>query len=381
MKRPAPFACRLARRFAGLLAALAAVFSGPALSHAAAPGNPPADISAPTLVTLHYDHTDPKIILDDLFHQLGVDNYSYSPAFNTGDYAIPFNADKQPFWTVMDQLGGLADLGMNMNGNRVSISPINRGASAGIHLVSGRCMIIARTIAHRALLTDPAHLDECNIECTLMPEPNLRIASYNGRIRPDIAVDEKGVSLVPPPEPPPTGALANGFRTQYIEPETKTLEPNTQATFQIVPHVPSNAGHQLADVKGVNHLKVVTKTTKIEFTADEFSTEHTLNFHGATITVSPIRNTRQPPDAEYSVSVSVNREGLDDDDWNDISSKVDAAEISILDDKGTPYNQGGPRCQPRTYQPLHVGPIRRRFRIPRSRPGRRPRRKLPRHHP
>ncbi len=334
----------IASTLALVLAGMLAAASPPAAPATPAPA-PAAATTAPgdpTLITIHYKNAPPAAVFQDLFGQVGRDYITY-PDAPTNWPAVSLDADKEPYWQVVARLNDA--LGAHTYLRRNGKVAVNRGQpspDASVRCFSGPCMLLASTIMHTANFTDPDHLDECTLNVMLHIEPNLDVAAYSGRVFPDLAVDERGNSLVPPPPPPATpNSSAFAIRGQGIEPDLKPVKFDYQSYFQVVLRVPANAGYKIAQVKGSAHLKVIEKATIIDIPAADFAQPRSYEFHGAVIAVSAISNTNTGITQPYHVSLNITHVGMPDDDWAKINDLLDAASINILDAKDFPYFNPG----------------------------------------
>jgi hypothetical protein len=321
---------------------------------AAAPGRAAAPkVGEPTLITLHYNNAPAEAVFKDLGVQMGREYVASGGDILSGWPQVTIDADKEPYWEVMAKLDDAIGFSANVRRNgKVNVSRTAR--RNGVRCISGPVMILATNVRHDAIFTSPDISDNCVITCALNFEPNMEVAAFSGRIRPEVAVDEKGNSLMPAalkaPTSPTGGVAPLGLRggapgVQGVEAELKGVRADTENSCQIVLAPPANAGYRIARVKGNVILKIIDKATVLEIPTAEFSQQHTVSFQGANISIGAITNTtsagaRGPQ--PYRVSLNMNRGGMGEDEWTAVNQLFDMAEVTIVDDKGLTYvNSGG----------------------------------------
>jgi hypothetical protein len=301
-----------------------------------AAGSPDLSPLKPTLITIHHTDAPAAEVFKDLFGQIGRGYITYPDAPEKWP-TVTLNAVNEPYWEVVARLDDA--LGAYAYPRRNGIIAINHGGpspESGLRCFSGPCLMVARVISHTAYLTNPDHLDDCTINTMLLIEPTLQVAMYSGRVIPDVAVDERGVSLLPAPAAPHPVV-----RTLGIEPDLKPVQLDVYNEFQIVLRVPSNAGHKVARVKGNVHLKLMEKATVIDIPAAEFALPRTIDFLGARVAISAVKESGAGINRSFRVSLDMTHAGISDEQWARVFTLLDAATISIVDADGFPFFTAG----------------------------------------
>jgi hypothetical protein len=316
---------------------------------AAAPGGTAAPNNGePTLVTLHYDNAPAATVFKDLGRQIGRECTNSSGGLE-GMANVSIQAEKEPYWQVMAKISDAMGISTNLRRNgKINVSP---GGRNGVRVIAGPVMMFATTVRHDANFTNPEQPNFCAITLSVHFEPNLAVALFSGRVIPEVAVDERGNSLVPAPGSAAARGGRSGMRGGFggvgdpgMESDMRAIRPDFESTSEIVLAPPGNAGYRIAHVKGKLQVKVVEKAKTIEIPAADFAKTRSVDFRGANLSVSAITNTA-PAGATaaqpYRISLNMNRGALSAEEWTNVSALLDAATVDILDAKDVAYSETG----------------------------------------
>jgi hypothetical protein len=238
---------------------------------------------------------------------------------------VSLDVDHRPFWDVMQTL--CAQTGLEP----APITRHNRELGLGLTpgdaewmdkpiALAGPLLIRADRITRISTLQLKPPRDvarEFTISLTVYAEPKLRVLDYSGTLTLDEAVDEKGNSLIPPPE---DGVNANVevFGNQR---DGTTSRWEVGATL----HYPKGTGRKIARLRGSTALHVQTKSATLEVPiAGAKNVTRVLD--GVRVGVKHLDATR--------CDLVVHRDGRSDAEWYGVRMQLYAGHAELLDDRG-----------------------------------------------
>jgi hypothetical protein len=237
---------------------------------------------------------------------------------------VSLDVDHRPFWEVMESL--CAQTGLEMTGISRHSREIGLGLIRGNPdwadkptVFSGPLMIRANSLVRvsTAHLKKPVNLtEEFNISLEAFAEPKLRVLDYSSVLKLLEVVDEKGNSLIPPPDrnAPANVDVFGNSREGY------TSHWEIGASL----HHPKGCGKKIAKFRASTTLLVQTASAALELPLTG-SNEVTRNVGPLRVTVAHLDSNR--------CELTVYRDGRDDADWYQVRMQLNASEAKLLDDK------------------------------------------------
>jgi hypothetical protein len=237
---------------------------------------------------------------------------------------VSLNVDHRPFWEVMESLcaqTGLEMTGISRHSREIGLGLV-RGSADWANkptVLSGPLMIRA----NRLVRVSTAHLkrpvdvtEEFNISLVAFAEPKLKVLDYSSSLKLLEVVDERGNSLIPPPD---RNAPAN------VDVFGNSREGNT-SHWEIGAslHHPKGSGKRIVRFRASTTLMVQTGSAALELPL--------AGSNEATRNVGPLRVTVRNLDASRC-ELTVYRDGRDDADWYQVRMQLNASEARLLDDK------------------------------------------------
>lgn len=162
---------------------------------------------------------------------------------------ISLNVKDKPLW---DAVLAVSQALQQPEGRLEAAVTVAGSASAQYRLdgpvqVAGNFLVVAQSVSHYAdFAGDPSQQDPCWLMLQAFPAPAIRFASHPRAVVPEIAVDEKGTSLVP--------AAAAG--EEMVLPDISG-QP-VQVRVLLAP--PAHAGHAIARIKGKIPIVQIVRT-------------------------------------------------------------------------------------------------------------------------
>lgn len=318
-----------------LLAFLAAPLPAaqPAPATPPAPPAPPAPATRPAAVTLHLAGVPAPAALKALADQCGAplppsppDLFEKNPR-----PAVTLDVSAAPFWEALRQLNRQTGLEPVLNPD----DPYPRfqvGLGAGNFFkppcaVAGPLFVAATDMARTATVElgkSPArHRQErsLTLSLALYAEPGLRVLAVADDVRVLEAVDDRGHSLVPPPQadaPVDPPGFSNPGGGLYTWAGTADL------------HCPPDVGTRITRFKGQARLRVQARSQRVEF-ADVLKARNlTRTVAGAPVTFKSLKKA----DVEYVLALDLRRDQVSETQWEALHNSVFNGMMALYDDNG-----------------------------------------------
>lgn len=283
----------------------------------------------PSLLTIHLQDATPKAIFDEIAKQ-GRTQFSLWPSNlwnQRGWRRIDVDVDRRPFWEVTRDVCARTGCHLQQIGSdrRLSIAQGGDNWTGGPAVQSGPFMIVARSLSRSSNvdLVQPQNVQrDFSISFVVLPEPKLRILQSSYEAKVEVAVDDRGTSLVPTTASPETGELMNNNSFPYNV--TARLSTATPA-----------GGKRIARLRCSTQFLVQTRRDVIEV-------PDLLNARNVTKTVAGRRlvvRSVQKNGEQYSVAVSLFRDNLSRADWEQFRSP--ANQFQVLDAGGNAFSPRG----------------------------------------
>jgi len=259
----------MSARFLKVLIAALTVLSAAAIAPAAPDTQPAADDadSSPlTLITVHMKETPPGEVLGEISRQARVKiktlpDQLFAGRFGQIPQVISLDVDDALFWPAVAQFCSAAHVAPTPGGLRDGVitfsqAPVSAGQLGGVMCVSGLFCFVATGMQHNVSV----RFDNSNtfrsdsLQLTAYVDPNLAVSSWAPPVV-ETAVDEAGVSLVPPraPAPPP-----NIHQVINMVPAQGGI-----ISVSIPMRLPAHHGKRLADMRGSMSVTVALKTDRL----------------------------------------------------------------------------------------------------------------------
>lgn len=283
----------------------------------------------PSLLTIHLQDATPKAIFDEIAKQ-GRTQFSLWPSNlwnQRGWRRIDVDVDRRPFWEVTRDVCARTGCHLQQIGSdrRLSIAQGGDNWTAGPAVASGPFMIVARSLSRSSNvdLAQPQNVQrDFSISFVVLPEPKLRILQSSYEAKVEVAVDDRGTSLVPTTASPEAGELMNNNSFPYnVTARLSTAAPG--------------GGKRIARLRCSTQFLVQTRRDVIEV-------PDLLNARNVTKTVAGRRlvvRSVQKNGEQYSVSVSLYRDDLSRADWEQFRSP--SSQIQVLDAGGNAFSPRG----------------------------------------
>jgi hypothetical protein len=240
---------------------------------------------------------------------------------------VSLDADHRPFWEVMQSLSAQTEL---------AVAPINRhNHEIGLGLTSGSTEWMDRPIAlsgplliradnlvrkSRARLKPPIEVSqEFGISFTVFAEPKLKVMDYSTVLRLDEVTDDKGNSLIPPPDNDAVPANVDVFGNTR---DGNTSHWELGATL----HYPKGAGTTITRFRASATAQVQTRSAMLDLPLAS-AKNATRNVGGLRVTVRNVDPNR--------CELSVYRDGRSDAEWFAVRMQLYASRARLTDEPGT----------------------------------------------
>jgi hypothetical protein len=236
----------------------------------------------PTLVTIHASNQSLTDIVKTIADQTGM---PISVGFGMPSAPLTLDADRQPFWNVIDDLCTRTHSSIMpmWNGHSSLMIQFSGGQPQGRRIISGPVLLRLPDIQHNSVLTAPPDLqDFCEITGRAMWEPRLEVLFTDAWTIPSEAEDENGVSLVPDeaaPQRDQTGyARGENPYGRYAVSQRFNGNDAFARELHIRLHVPPTAGRRIKKLSGKWALFVPGKIDHFDISpiASKRQTSYTL---------------------------------------------------------------------------------------------------------
>lgn len=234
-----------------------------------------------------------------------------------------------PFWKAIEELGKQTGLEPILNGD----DPYPRfqlGYGAGFwdepHVIAGPLVIFANEI-RRTNTVELARKNhkfdrELTLHLTAFAQPGLRLLSVSEEIKLREAIDDKGRNLMP----------AGASTDPSLDPPSFTNPGGGLYSWNlaIVLHSPQQIGQKITRIKGQTHLRVQTRGEKYEIEDVMKVRNVTRNVAGVPFTFNNLKKA----DIEYVMRLTVRRDKLPQEKWNDIHQSIYNGMMVLYDANG-----------------------------------------------
>jgi hypothetical protein len=298
-------------------------------------------LTGTSFVTIHVKDAHPKEVLAELSRQAYADLTRTAPAdlWDSKQWpAVSIDAERQPFWVVMNELCAKAGLQpqVSVGAEREivlavrdpSLEPWGQGKVRPV--VAGGFMVMINTVSTRKYLdlNAPKNVSRsCQMQVVVYPEPKLRVLQLASPTRVVEAVDERGNALAPP---------AAG--TEYMQ--TITTWP---CSLYIGLQPPLDAGRRIARLRGTGRFVLQAKSEVAEIADVVNAKEVTRTVGGKQFTLKEVKRNED----RYVVSISLMRAGFSANDWAYAGTYNTSNAFKLVDARGRPLyrwsftNSGG----------------------------------------
>jgi hypothetical protein len=307
----------------------------------AAASSPDSDVVdvGPSLITEHVKDASLTSVLQDISKQSG--NQIRVRPFemnNPSEPTVTLDVDAQPFFSVVDQIcdqTGL-NLGSAQDGSLIlSPNPFFAKTNDHVRFDHGPFRVIAERLEHATILTaDQNANDYCELELTGLPEQRLNVLYYSTASLAEQAVDENGISLVPP-----TGTSLDDPRINTSHPpyEANHIAVHIRGQGEVYTHhlllkIPPTAGRRIKHLTGTFTCWAASENQTVEIT--------NLNGTEKSPVFTPLSNGLQLAAYRFNASgnrlaVGLKRAGGTDQQWADDEHLLQGATISVVAKDGT----------------------------------------------
>ena len=274
-----------------------------------------------TLVSLQVNDVTPAVAFRELADKAHIE-LPVEPAELWQSKVFPkvtIQADHQPLWSVIREICKQAGVEPDAAGAQIRVV---EGAGEWVNFpstVSGPFLILADTITrtNSVKFSQPGNIEQtCNLQITAYAEPKLRFMPDSAGASIELAVDEKGNSLLP------AGAEEN-------EPTFTNVSGGLLWDLEAELAYPKNAGRKIAKLNGTLHFLVPTKM-------ESFTVVDILAARGVTRVLAgrrvQIRKAKSGQNGAYEVQITIHRDALTDVEWQQFSNPRDF--VHLVDDKG-----------------------------------------------
>ncbi|MDB5296137.1 MAG: hypothetical protein JWO31_2120, partial [Phycisphaerales bacterium] len=169
-------------------------------------------VSGPSYVTLRVSDAPARQAYEALGRQAFTPLKPYADTLWTEDAGrrkVTVAVDRQPFWVAMRELARQTGLEVRDVNGEPRLAPAGGGPggqAAGRAVVAGAFLIAANQVSRSRTVDlsadgDPPVQEEFNIQFTAFAEPKLKVLGASSVLKLDEAVDDRGNSLLPPPDP------------------------------------------------------------------------------------------------------------------------------------------------------------------------------------
>jgi hypothetical protein len=255
--------------------------------------------------------------------------WAQKPRGGPGASPIALDAEGQPFWSVFRELCRQARVEPDFgdNGRFKLLESADGKWAATPAVVAGPLLIRAVRITEtRALdFADPANPElSRQLELNFYVEPKLRVLAEAFAARIELAVDDKGKSLMPAAPAPGDAAPADEQELTNVADTSRVWELDVPLTC------PQGGGRRIVSLKGSVRLKVPVKVQTLEIADVLNAAESPRTIAGRRLTFHSAHKVK----GGYEVKVTLMRGSLDDAEWQQWATPRDF--VRLADSNGLP---------------------------------------------
>ncbi len=320
------------------------------------------DAASPTLITLKMDNAKVEDVMKAISkasgYKLGIFNQAM---WRNGGAALTVSVDydKQPFWNVIADFCQKAQIspyfGGGNRGDKILFLPAGQVGESMLNCPSsnvGAAVLLATQISRQNTVTfgEKASVQN-NFEMQLMmlTEPKMRLVAYEQQPILEVAVDDKGNSLI-------VKGTRNSSRSEISNRQT-------QVTFGLALHYPdANPGTKITRLAGKIKLMIGTKADSLEFTDFSNAKEQVKQSAGGrrmTLeSVKPMDRANGGNNRMYIVKVVIYRDKLNQQQFNE---QINSLDLRVTDSRDRELQFQGNRETNNNGTEAHIGLMYRRF--------------------